>query len=281
MGHLESEKNIQAGHISREMSAAGISDEKQGSRLQTPKPETVLRSPAGTYYEGMLKDSFEKNTALWQKNLELSGQGEWAVSPGITGEAFRQELPAARDTWKAKQAESSAQEEAKKTFADADLCTVREKASMEAYFGKWKKGDPGIEGNDATDDPALMEYVDAILKTELNDAMFTDDYLSDHMAQMWEYTRKLRHLTDVKRNNPEFYSHLSGEKRAQLESRATSALQLRKLLRQHMNLHGIRIESDMKGFHVKLRSVEEDRDPRVLQSEYEGDLKKFLKDHVE
>lgn len=47
-----------------------------------------------------------------------------------------------------------------------------------------------------------------------------------------------------------------------------------------MNLHGIRIESDMKGFHVKLRSVEEDRDPRVLQSEYEGDLKKFLKDHV-
>ncbi|MCR5235805.1 MAG: hypothetical protein K6E34_01215, partial [Lachnospiraceae bacterium] len=276
MGHLEREKQLQ--NVSFE--TPGYEEEEE-KKVPQEKKKVSEKNDTETYYERILKNSLDQNTALRVKSYDMSEKQEWNVLSGKRAPAFRQKLPAARDAYKDRKAENAAKSEAKRTFADADLCTVREKASLEAYFATMKKGDPGISGEDVADDPALSEYVSSILSIELNNSLFTDDYLSDHIAELWEYARKLGNYSYAKTKYPKFFAHLSDETRALLETRAAAVSDLRTVLKQHMNLHGIRLDRDDKGFHVKLRRVEdEQKNKRTLKAEYERDLGKFLNKRV-
>ena len=276
MGHLEREKQLQ--NVSFE--TPGYEEEEE-KKVPQEKKKVLEKTDTETYYERILKNSLDQNTALRVKSYDMSEKQEWNVLSGKRTPAFRQKLPAARDAFKDRKAENAAKSEAKRTFADADLCTVREKASMEAYFASMKKGDPGVSGKDAADDPELSEYVSSILSVELNNSLFTDDYLSDHIAELWEYARKLGNYSYAKTKYPKFFAHLSDETRALLETRAAAVSDLRTVLKQHMNLHGIRLDRDDKGFHVKLRRVEdEQKNKRTLKAEYERDLGKFLNKRV-
>ena len=276
MGHLELEKNKQAVLFD----TPGFEEEKEKKEHQQ-KHEAHVKTDTENYYERILKNSRDQNTALRIKSYDMAEKGEWSVPEVKRRPAFRQKLPAARDSYKERRAEKAAKSEARRTFADADLCTVREKASLEAYFGRLKSGELGIAGEDNAGDPALTEYVDSILNMELNNAVFTDDYLSDHIAELWEYVRKLGNYSNMKEKYPNYFAHLTDEKKAQLETRAGAVTELRTLMKQHLNLHGLVVDYDNKGFRVKLRRVEdEEKSTRTLKAEYERSRDRFLNRRV-
>ena len=256
-------------------------EEEQENKAILQMHEAPEKTENEKYYERILKNSLDQNTALRMKSFDMAEKGEWGVLALKESPVFRQKLPAARDAYKDRKAENAAKKEAKRTFADADLCTVREKASMEAYLAKMHNGDHGISGEDTANDPALSEYVDSILKMELNNSLFTDDYLSDHIADMYEYTIKLGQYETAREKYPQFFACLSDDTKALLETRVSAAADLKKILAQHMNLHGVRLEHDNKGIHVKLRRVEDERkNTGTLKSEYDRNLKNFLNKRI-
>lgn len=215
-----------------------------------------------SYYERILKNSRDQNMALKIKSFDIAEKGNWSVMRAARPKDFIQKLPAARDSIKERRAENAAIDEAKQTFLNADFCTVREKASLEEYFKGWKNGDPGITGKDEVNDRELMDLVDSILSVELSNATLTDDYLSDHIADIFEYNRKLRHVDLLKRKYPRFYENLKDEKKAILENRVAASKELSTLLKTHMDLHGIVLDRDTSGFKVKLRRESDDKRTR-------------------
>lgn len=237
------------------------------------------------YYERILKNSRDQNTALRIKSFDIAEQGNWTVTRPARPKDFIQKLPAARDSYKERKAENAAIDEAKKTFLNADFCTVREKASLEEYFKNWKNGDPGVTGKDKVNDRELMDFVDSILSVELSNAILTDDYLSDHVVELFEYNRKLKNVDLLKRKYPKFYENLKDEKKALIETRVAASGELGALLKKHMELHGIVLERDTSGFKVKLRKESEDKRTRNAERErmkqdYENMRKGFLTDRV-
>ena len=284
MGHVETEKNLKMSEEMLTVNTPGFEEEEKKQQvLKNPvlEKKTSKQEKGESYYDRILKNSRDKNTALKVLSMDQAEKGGWDVRSTKRKPSFRQKLAAARDSLKDRREENRAKSVAKETFADADLCTVREKASMEKYFSTWVNGDPGIQGEDVPGDPSLSEYVNEVLNMELSNEVFTDDYLSDHMPQMWEYARKIRHLDYVKSKYPNFYGSLDDETKALLESRALMKTQLGEILTQHMNIHGIRLDRDTNGFHVRLRRVDEEKkDARTLKAEYQRNLEKFLSDRV-
>ncbi|MBQ2453794.1 MAG: hypothetical protein II497_05040, partial [Lachnospiraceae bacterium] len=284
MGHVETEKNLKMSEEMLTVNTPGFEEEEKKQQvLKKPvlEKKTSKQEKGESYYDRILKNSRDKNTALKVLSMDQAEKGGWDVRSTKRKPSFRQKLAAARDSLKDRREENRAKSVAKETFADADLCTVREKASMEKYFSAWVNGDPGIQGEDVPGDPSLSEYVNEVLNMELSNAVFTDDYLSDHMPQMWEYARKLGHFDYVKSKYPNFYGSLDDETKALLESRALMKTQLGEILTQHMNIHGIRLNRDTNGFHVRLRRVDEEKkDARTLKAEYQRNLGKFLSDRV-
>ena len=284
MGHVETEKNLKMSEEMLTVNTPGFEEEEKKQQvLKKPvlEKKTSKQEKGESYYDRILKNSRDKNTALKVLSMDQAEKGGWDVRSTKRKPSFRQKLAAARDSLKDRREENRAKSVAKGTFADADLCTVREKASMEKYFSTWENGDPGIQGEDVPGDPSLSEYVNEVLNMELSNAVFTDDYLSDHMPQMWEYARKLGHFDYVKSKYPNFYGSLDDETKALLESRALMKTQLGEILTQHMNIHGIRLDRDTNGFHVRLRRVDEEKkDARTLKADYQRNLGKFLSDRV-
>lgn len=257
-------------------------EQKQVNGIIEPAPEQEKQNDPAAYYERILKNSLDQNLALKIKSQDIAEAGEWEVVSTTVRPAFREKLPAERDTYKARKAESKAVSDAKKTFRNADLCTVREKHHMENYFKDLKKnGDVPFKGDDAFDNPALAGYVDSILTMELSPAVFTDDYLSDHIAELYDYTRKLGKLSSFMEKYPNYYRNLSDEKKALLSMRASAAPDLDKILKKHMYLHGIEMKSVNGEFRMVLRKEDTDKRKRHaerdrLKREYDQELRKLV-----
>ncbi|MCR5410494.1 MAG: hypothetical protein K6E90_05870 [Lachnospiraceae bacterium] len=284
MGILGSKKKTKQEHVfeNPEKYVTPTGDEIKKAMISPQEHVEEVKTETEEYYERILRNSRLKNTALKLKSIDSSEKEGWTTVSTRRTPVFRQKLPAARDTYKARKAEDKAKKDARRTFCYADLNTVREKASLETYFGAWKQGDPGYSGEDAADDPALTEYVQGILSMELNNAVFTDDYLSDHMAEMFEYTRKLRHYTFMKQKYPNFFAHLSDDKKALLETRVAASGAVGEILKAHMKLHGLELDRSNKGFKVRMvqqtakNNAQRERD----KTKHEQDLKSFLDRNV-
>ena len=253
-------------------------------RLMEPELMGLQTSPNEQYYERILQHSSDRNMALKLKVGAKLKSSEWATT---RKEPFVQKLPAARRTIKERRRENAAIDEAKKTFRNADKCTVREKAAMEQYFGSWKEGkDPGYAGGNKADDPELREYVDSILGMELNVTKLTDDYMSDHMPELYEYARKLRHYESMKKKYPEFFRALTDDEKAMLETKTACSAALQELLSSHMHLHGIEIKEGADG-KISMKLSKESRDKerrhakrRELKAAYDAKLDAFVKNHI-
>ncbi|MCR4655138.1 MAG: hypothetical protein K5770_02745 [Lachnospiraceae bacterium] len=256
----------------------------QNAPLQADQ-ERVRHERNESYFRRMLNNSTQENLALYLKNSNKADkQGFKPVED--TKSLFTQKLPSARNDQKLGSSEDNDLKQAKKTFMNADLCTTREKSSMEAYFGKWKGGAPSvIEGKDEPDDPSLTEFIQSLEGMELSPAMFTDEYLSDHMPEMFEYARRLRLYESLKSKYPVFFDSLSQDRKAVIELRVRSAPELGKLLTKHMYLHGIKLKRVTGGFEMELRTESEDKRKRReerdrLKDEYDRQLKEFLSKRI-
>ena len=205
-------------------------------------------------YEHIVSDvNRQKNINLQEKVEKTVSDGEWELPPQRALAAVpQQQLPAAKNTWKERRAENKSIYEAQRTYSYADKCTGREKAALEAHFSKnWpvkmdNRGHstripPTIKGTDEANDPVLMEYVRSVTDYELTDAHFSDAYLSEHIAEMHEYGRKLASYGDMKAKYPKFFAALKDEVRAKLEIKAAQAEAFNDLIQKHLELHGLSI----------------------------------------
>ena len=231
------------------------------------------------YYRSIVKKNIQDNERIAGKRVRIVDEGEWTVVDNLPS-IPKQKLPSARDTYKARKAEDAEIKKAKRTFKDADYCTIREGDSLTKYFSKWPKDENGnpkapvVEGHDAVNDPELMKYADSVLSFHLSEAKLTDEYLSDHMAEIYEYSRKLNEYNELKTRYPKFFLGLSEAKRADLETRAATAEDLQKLLDQHLKLHGLVVADGA----VSLRK--ETRDKKLRKPDREREEAAYEKARV-
>ena len=136
------------------------------------------------YFERMLSNSRDQNLVLRIKQQEDLEKGNWAYIVYSKGYPA-QKLPTAVKDRKFGSSENDAVKEAKRTFRNADLCTVRELDRMTEYFRNWKNGNPPEpEGKDEPGNEVLNDYVKSILKVQIGEANLTDDYLSQHIHEL-------------------------------------------------------------------------------------------------
>ena len=93
MGHLEREKQLQ--NVSFETPGFEEEEEEKVSQQKQKGPE---KTDNQTYYERILKNSLDKNTALRVKNYDMTEKKDWSVINVRRTPAFRQKLPAARES---------------------------------------------------------------------------------------------------------------------------------------------------------------------------------------
>ncbi|MBQ9444422.1 MAG: hypothetical protein IJU43_09005 [Lachnospiraceae bacterium] len=73
-----------------------------------------VKTETEEYYERILRNSRQKNTALKLKSIDSSEKEGWTTVSTRRTPVFRQKLPAARDTYKARKAEDKASKDAVK-----------------------------------------------------------------------------------------------------------------------------------------------------------------------
>ncbi|MBR2186706.1 MAG: hypothetical protein IJ857_05150, partial [Lachnospiraceae bacterium] len=293
MGHIEKneqkriQKNTFTDSLKNEWEV--IDDVKSLKKGQTGKaPERINAVTAiqnQDYLERMIENSKDANLALRIKQEETLEAGNWANMEYAKGYPV-QKLPVAVKDRKWGSSENDAVKEAKKTFRNADLCTVRERTRMTEYFKSWKDGKaPEPEGDDDPFNAALNKYVSDILKVELGEAHFTDDYLSQHIDELYDYSIKLTHYSGLKKKYPKFFDNLPLEKQMALEEAAGLGEELKGLLVEHMNLHGIVIEESDKGMQVSLRPESRNKAERLIdrarnKGSYEGTFARFYSENI-
>ena len=141
MGHIENneqkkiQKNTFTDSLKNEWEVIG--DVKSVKKEPAEKvPERVNAATAiksQDYLERMIENSKDANLALKIKQEETLEAGNWANMEYAKGYPV-QKLPVAVKDRKWGSSENDAVKEAKKTFRNADLCTVREKFRMSEYF---------------------------------------------------------------------------------------------------------------------------------------------------
>ncbi len=204
------------------------------------------------YFEKMLSKSREINEELVRNRDEQLDADDWEIIDIEDEEiAFVQKLPVEKVRSNEKKAEKAAIKTAKNTFVHADVCTVREEELLKTYTEKFKDGKhPEIEGTNEPENPALADYVDEILKFELADKHLTDDYLSGHIGEMYEYSWKLEEYGRLKEKYPAFFNTISETKSLILEEKASMAKDLKKVLDEHVKLHGLKMSTAEDGSTV-------------------------------
>ena len=293
MGHIENneqkkiQKNTFTDSLKNEWEVIG--DVKSVKKEPAEKvPERVNAATAiksQDYLERMIENSKDANLALKIKQEETLEAGNWANMEYAKGYPV-QKLPVAVKDRKWGSSENDAVKEAKKTFRNADLCTVREKFRMSEYFKNWKNGNaPEPEGEDDPSNEALNKYVSDILKVELGEAHFTDDYLSQHIEELYDYSVKLTQYSGLKEKYPKYFDNLPLEKQIELEEASKMGTKLKDLLTEHMKLHGVVIEESENGVKVSLRTEPKDKTERHLQrakdkGDYQSNLARFYNRNV-
>ena len=226
-----------------------------------------------------LKEALEKRTDI--------GTGDWVELESEFQSGPIQKLPAWSTDKKWKNAEMRAITEAKKHYSDADLCTVREMAYLKKYFKKWKDGKaPEIKGSNKANDPVLTDYVNSILKFSLTEKHLTDEYLSKHIAQLYDLRVNLSAYPNMVKQYPAFFGGLSEAKRERLAGMANMANSLEVLLNSHMRVHGISVSMDGQVHYARVekdkarRRQEKERNQRNYEMERSDFFKNFIQENA-
>ncbi|MBO6137921.1 MAG: hypothetical protein J6O71_04835, partial [Lachnospiraceae bacterium] len=225
----------------------------------------------------MVDNSMEQNLKLQvqadQKMDKLIDSGWSNIS--FSGGIPKQKLATIRKDGKWSSTEGNKIKDAKKIFRNADVCTVRELDALNAYFtqvrnevinndlysddlsdvGKELYGDDSAENMAAPEekkkDPVVgdvVSYVRSIADMNFSGEMLTDEYLSDHIVDMYRFCDRIQEYPKIKERNPHFFDGIADDSRAMLEGYAAMGENLRALLDFHLKLHGIELVKEKNDF---------------------------------
>ena len=206
------------------LNRSGISDPKVIRRernIINNKEEKNKKNKDKYYSHEDLEHILEisSNTKLAAK-IRYYGFGvdDWNLDKRKKEASFIQKLPTAvRDRWYWFSKEKSRVRKAQKTFNKADLCTVREKDQLDRVFlNNSHKIVPLDLGNDddmllnnedqyQDNTQKLNEYVGFILNFSFKPSCLSDDYLSQHMNEIYKYAWNLSEYDKLKTQYPEFF----------------------------------------------------------------------------
>ncbi|MCR4908631.1 MAG: hypothetical protein K5985_07340 [Lachnospiraceae bacterium] len=267
--HKKAEKNgIHAGVPRQEtVSRAPAAGDAPGSAGGAAKEE----DERSAYFMRMLEHSRDENLRL-QLKTEQEFQdidlGEWAVVHTIPDN----KLAVAGKQGAKGRTEADRVKAARAKNPLADACTIRELPLLTQYFQQNNVltedadktrirltpalGSVGVlpyivPGDSAADKaekleqqranvPVLKKLVQAIVETDFSPEMLTDEYLSRHIAEVYDYALKLRYYNNViVPSHGYFLEELTEEERMVLKTRSGMAESLKRLLEVHMENHGI------------------------------------------
>ncbi|MCR5746494.1 MAG: hypothetical protein K6G03_02195 [Lachnospiraceae bacterium] len=227
-----------------------------------------------------------------REDIELSENHEWngwvdinnpemvAGSSSRFKSSYVQKRPTARKNKMFGSSEDSMVNIAKKTFEAADLCTVREQARLSEYFETHTSNENPVAGAvNAVNDETLKNYVNSILGFSFSEKSLTDDYLSEHIAEIYEFSRKLSKYEDIKGKYPEFFDRIPETKRITLDLWAKSGESLKNLVDAHLKLHGIEFRKTRDGkTKVALKKQKKNQAGKINKNLYEQLHKEFIKE---
>ncbi|MBO6137536.1 MAG: hypothetical protein J6O71_02895, partial [Lachnospiraceae bacterium] len=220
-----------------------LNDMMGGQKKNEVNKKDFVQVSEQDYYEHILETSQDENLKLKIKTEEVA-EGDWAVINWPTTKVFKQKLAVATRESKWSSKEEKAISTAKKTFKNADVCTVREKEAMTNYVAENFLNGVGqpVEGEDVAGDPVLTLYVKSINDFEINEEILTDDYMSKHIAELFELKRKLDMFGDLQDRYPNFFASLSDEAKMKLNFRVNLAEDLGNVINTHLELHGVKVD---------------------------------------
>ncbi|MBO6111419.1 MAG: hypothetical protein J6P45_00020 [Lachnospiraceae bacterium] len=240
------------------------------------------------YLERIIQNSNETNLVLkLQLEKEIAPDG-WEKVDYIEKNSYIQQLPVAKKDRLFGSSENAKIKEYKKTFRAADLCTARELPALQKYFKKhvWN-GNPVEGAEDKADDEKLKKYVRKLLDFPLDARHLTDDYLSQHITSLYDFSYRLNQYNKLKTMYPKFFASLSETERISLETVSASAAALEGLLTDHIKLHGIELKKGEDG-RVRASLWKEPADKQTRHSqrtlraqEYEKKHTAFCHDHID
>ena len=211
-----------------------------------------------SYFERMINNSKDENLMLKYRQSQLQvdalDMGFDAVELYPEQESERHKLvnrlPVAKKEGKWTSSENKELDKFKKEHKGADLCTLREYEGLTEYFKDG--GFAGFVPKGADENAEVKEFIESIMDTEVTMGLFNDDYLSQHVSELYDYTLKLKNIPELEKKYPEYFNSLSTAKRAVLEAKVNCADEIEEVLISHMRLHGISILKGKDGYEAKL-----------------------------
>ncbi|MBQ7564235.1 MAG: hypothetical protein IJT16_09620, partial [Lachnospiraceae bacterium] len=261
----------------------------QGTLKTTAQKAEESESPApvldhAVYFNRMLENSLDKNLALKVRQDRELKQSGWNDIERIARGSFTQKHPTAKKDRLFGSSENAQIKMAKQTFRNADLCTVRELSALTRYFNTHGLQENPAEGAaDQVNDAVLSQYVRSLLDYSLDQRNLTDEYLSENITQVYDYSRRLSRYEALKQAYPKFFASLPETQKISLETRAASSAPLSELLNTHIKLHGIQLTEGKNGkTAVSLWRENADKTTRHREREerqraYDEKLKAFVR----
>ena len=233
---------------------------KTWNSLPTAEKGKALQREKLTYLDKMILDSEDDNLKLKhiseRKLKNVDTRNFQLYSPPTE---FKQKVPAAVKDKKWAERERDKIEIAKTRYDSADLCTVRELPSISEYIKAG--GHKEIIPSYAWDGSKLKDRVDQTLNQRIDFSSITDDYISNHVAEMYDYVETLGELNQHLKHFPNYFEVLREEQLVELKCRFKTRESLGKYLVDHMQLHGVDFaySEAQKGYRVQLQVEANDR----------------------
>ena len=242
-------------NVSNELKEAEVWRNKPGSGKEDP-----LQKEKQSYLDQMILASKDDNLKLIHiAERKLKNVNKADFNPYKPPKEFSQKLPAGSKDKRWAAIEKKKVEAAKDTFDSADLCTVRELEAMNNYV--MSGGHKNISSAVVAEGSELKEALDYVLGMNIDLSTITDDYISNHAADMYEYVQKLNDIDSYVKSMPGNFASLREEEFLELQCRLKTRKSLEKYLVSHMQLHGVDLNKDVKKgkFGVSLRHEASDK----------------------
>ncbi len=229
--------------IKRSNSIGGLSHDKMYDHLEKTAEE---RKKANKEYLEQILDS--ANNAKLAKKVKDQIEAEYLGDDWteVRQAVFHQQYPKAKKDRYFGSGENAKIKEAKKIFRNADLNTVREKPALDRFFAdkRFTDGPVGENAKDEMFNQELNDYVYFLTTASFDSNSLTDDYLSDHITEVYEFSWKLSKYQELKQQYPVFFENIPETKKILMERMYASSGALSSLLENHLRLHGIVITED-------------------------------------
>ncbi len=170
-----------------------------------------------------------------------------SVRPRKTQDFVENRIPAARMDGKWASEEKERLKELQKENPEADLCTVREYDSLRELV---KSGGTQVFNEKARNiKRELDKLIESVLSFEISLADFNDEYLSEHMDELFKRSLQLKKIASLrdKKEYKDYFDSLPSEKKLKLDIKAECADAFHDALIAHLKVHNVSVTADKAG----------------------------------